>query len=130
MLIYFIWRKRRDKSPFHQRWPFRNLTKSIALSKINSTTIFYYYCLLWPRSYRVMSSGWLTRGQIFGKLEEVRSMTSVEQEFGIAHIIVSRALSAFPTRGSAVWPFSSVRPWATKTAEDRYIVLSVKRNKQ
>ncbi|GFT13902.1 transposable element Tc1 transposase [Trichonephila clavipes] len=43
-----------------------------------------------------------TRGQIIGKLEEGRSVTSVAAEFGIAHNIVSRLWRQFQTTGTAI----------------------------
>ncbi|GFW58069.1 transposable element Tc1 transposase [Trichonephila clavipes] len=43
-----------------------------------------------------------TRGQIIGKLEEGRSVTSVAAEFGIALSIVSRLWRQFQTTGTAI----------------------------
>ncbi|GFV56808.1 transposable element Tcb2 transposase [Trichonephila clavipes] len=51
-----------------------------------------------------------TRGQIIGKLEEGRSVTSVAAEYGIAHSIVSRLWRQFQTTGTAIRGFSSGRP--------------------
>ncbi|GFX61788.1 transposable element Tcb2 transposase [Trichonephila clavipes] len=70
-----------------------------------------------------------TRGRIIGreKLEESRSVTSVAAEFGIAHSIVSRLWRQFQTTGTAIWGFSSGRPRGTTPADDRYIVLQVRR---
>ncbi|GFU08059.1 transposable element Tc1 transposase [Trichonephila clavipes] len=59
-----------------------------------------------------------TRGQIIGKLEEGRSVTSVDAEFGIAHSIVSRLWRQFQTTGTAIRGFSSGR--GTTPADDRY----------
>ncbi|GFV60333.1 transposable element Tc1 transposase [Trichonephila clavipes] len=61
-----------------------------------------------------------TRGRIFGKLEESRSVTSVAAEFGIAHSIVSRLWRQFQTTGAAIRGFSSGRPRGTTPADDRY----------
>ncbi|GFW92201.1 transposable element Tcb2 transposase [Trichonephila clavipes] len=47
-------------------------------------------------------------GRIIGKLEEGRSVTSVAEEFGIAHSIVSRLWRQFQTTGTAIRGFSSV----------------------
>ncbi|GFT12764.1 transposable element Tcb1 transposase [Trichonephila clavipes] len=71
-----------------------------------------------------------TRGRIIGKLEEGRSVTSVAEEFGIAHSIVSRLWRQFQTTGTAIRGFSSGRPRATTPADDRYIVLQVRRNRR
>ncbi|GFW51029.1 HTH_Tnp_Tc3_2 domain-containing protein [Trichonephila clavipes] len=67
-----------------------------------------------------------TRGRIIGKLEEGRSVTSVAEEFGIAHRIVSRLWRQFQTTGTAIRGFSSGRPRGTTPADDRYIVLQAR----
>ncbi|GFV93144.1 transposable element Tcb2 transposase [Trichonephila clavipes] len=74
--------------------------------------------------------GAFTRGRIIGKLEEGRSVTSVAAEFGIAHSIVSRLWRQFQTTGTAIRGFSSDRPRGTTPADDRYIVLHVRRNRR
>ncbi|GFX05986.1 transposable element Tcb2 transposase [Trichonephila clavipes] len=71
-----------------------------------------------------------TRGRIIGKLEEGRSVTSVAEEFGIAHSIVSRLWRQFQTTGTAIRGFSSSRPRGTPPADDRYIVLQARRNRR
>ncbi|GFV32925.1 transposable element Tc3 transposase [Trichonephila clavipes] len=71
-----------------------------------------------------------TRRRIIGKLEEVHSVTSVAAEFGIAHSIVSRLWIQFQTTGTAIRGLSSGRPRGTIPAEDRYIFLQVRRNRQ
>ncbi|GFV50221.1 transposable element Tcb2 transposase [Trichonephila clavipes] len=71
-----------------------------------------------------------TRGRIIGNLEEGRSVTSVAAEFGIAHSIVSRIWRQFQTTGTAIRGFSSGRPRGTTPADDRYIVLQARRNRQ
>ncbi|GFY10911.1 transposable element Tc1 transposase [Trichonephila clavipes] len=71
-----------------------------------------------------------TRGRIIGKLEEGRSVTSVAEEFGIAHSIVSRLWRQFQTTGTAIKGFSSGRPRGTTPADDRYIVLQARRNRR
>ncbi|GFV75517.1 transposable element Tc1 transposase [Trichonephila clavipes] len=70
-----------------------------------------------------------TRGQIIGKLEEGRSVTSVAAEFGTAHSIVSRLWRQFQTTGTAIRGFSSGRPRGNTPAYDRYIVLQARRNR-
>ncbi|GFX04858.1 transposable element Tc1 transposase [Trichonephila clavipes] len=62
-----------------------------------------------------------TRGRIFGKLEEGRSVTSVAAEFGIAHSIVSRLWRQFKTTGTAIRGFSSGRSRRATPADDWYI---------
>ncbi|GFX92182.1 transposable element Tcb2 transposase [Trichonephila clavipes] len=76
------------------------------------------------------SGCFFTRGQIIGKLEEGRSVTSVAAEFGIAHRIVSRLWRQFQTTGTAIRMFSSGRPRGTTPADDRYIVLQARRNRR
>ncbi|GFW46757.1 transposable element Tcb1 transposase [Trichonephila clavipes] len=71
-----------------------------------------------------------TRGRIIGKLEEGRSVTSVDAEFGIAHSIVSRLWRQFQTTGTAIRGFSSGCPRGTTPADDRYIVLQARRNRR
>ncbi|GFW10663.1 transposable element Tcb1 transposase [Trichonephila clavipes] len=71
-----------------------------------------------------------TRGRIIGKLEEGRSVTSVDAEFGIAHSIVSRLWRQLQTTGTAIRGFSSGRPRGTTPADDRYIVLQARRNRR
>ncbi|GFY14383.1 transposable element Tc1 transposase [Trichonephila clavipes] len=63
-------------------------------------------------------------------MEEFRSVTSVATEFGIAHSIVSRLWRQFQTTGTAIRGFSSGRPRETTPADDRYIVLQVRRNRR
>ncbi|GFX22045.1 transposable element Tcb1 transposase [Trichonephila clavipes] len=62
-----------------------------------------------------------TRGRIIGKLEEVRSVTSVAAEFRIAHSIVSRLWRQFQTTGTAIRGFSSGRPRGTTPVDDRIL---------
>ncbi|GFW97388.1 transposable element Tcb2 transposase [Trichonephila clavipes] len=71
-----------------------------------------------------------TRDRIIGKLEEGRSVTSVDAEFGIAHSIVPRLWRQFQTTGTAIRGFSSGRPRGTAPADDRYIVLQARRNRR
>ncbi|GFW04816.1 HTH_Tnp_Tc3_2 domain-containing protein [Trichonephila clavipes] len=71
-----------------------------------------------------------TRGRIIGKLKEGRSVTSMAAEFGIAHSIVSRLWRQFQTTGTAIRGFSSGLPRGTTPADDRYIVLQVRKNRR
>ncbi|GFU43726.1 transposable element Tcb1 transposase [Trichonephila clavipes] len=71
-----------------------------------------------------------TRGRIIGKLEGGRNVTSVAAGFGIAHSIVSRLWRQFQTTGTAIRGFSSGRPRGITPADDRYIVLQVRRNRR
>ncbi|GFW22987.1 transposable element Tcb2 transposase [Trichonephila clavipes] len=59
-----------------------------------------------------------------------RSVTSVAEEFGIAHSIVSRLWIQFQTTRTATRGFSSGRPRETTPADDRYIVLRARRNRR
>ncbi|GFU70087.1 transposable element Tcb2 transposase [Trichonephila clavipes] len=70
------------------------------------------------------------RSNHWEKLEKGRSVTSVAAEFGIAHSIVSRLWRQFQTTGTAIRGFSSGRPRGTTPADDRYIVLQARRNRQ
>ncbi|GFW70816.1 transposable element Tcb2 transposase [Trichonephila clavipes] len=74
--------------------------------------------------------GCFYQSRIIGKLEEGRSVTSVAAEFGIAHSVVSRLWRQFQTTGTAIRGFSSGRPRGTTPADDRYIVLQARRNRQ
>ncbi|GFW44524.1 transposable element Tcb2 transposase [Trichonephila clavipes] len=71
-----------------------------------------------------------TRGRIIGKLEEGRSVTSVAEEFGIAHSIVSRLWRQFQTTGTAIRGSVVVVHRGTTPADDRYIVLQARRNRR
>lgn len=86
---------------------------------------FYcYYCVIWPKTQsREHHLDDFIQGQIIAKLEEVQSVASEAQEFGIAHIIVFRAWSAFQTMRTVVQAFNGSKT-ATK-AEDWYIVLQL-----
>ncbi|VDO39001.1 unnamed protein product [Haemonchus placei] len=69
-----------------------------------------------------------TRGKIIGKLEEGRTMTSVTQELGIAHSVVSRAWRAFQTTGTAARRRGGGRPRSTTPRGDRFIVQQARRD--
>ncbi|GFU70160.1 hypothetical protein TNCV_5057541 [Trichonephila clavipes] len=66
------------------------------------------------------------RGRIIGKIEEGRKITDVAREFDIAHSVVSRLWKSFKTTGMC----SRRHGGGTTPAEDRYIVLSAKRNRR
>ncbi|GFX43234.1 transposable element Tcb1 transposase [Trichonephila clavipes] len=70
------------------------------------------------------------RGQIIGKIEEGRKMTDVAREFDIAHSVVSRLWKSFKTTGMCSRRHGVGRVRSTTPAEDRYIVLSAKRNRR
>ncbi|GFX92968.1 transposable element Tcb2 transposase [Trichonephila clavipes] len=69
------------------------------------------------------------RGRIIGKIEEGRKITDVSREFDIAHSVVSRLWKSFKTTGMCRRRHGGGRVRRTTPAEDRYIVLSVKRNR-
>ncbi|GFT92900.1 transposable element Tcb2 transposase [Trichonephila clavipes] len=71
-----------------------------------------------------------TRGRMIGKLDEVRTVTSVAAEFGIYKSVVSRARKAFQTTGTAVRMVGDGRPNTTTAGDDRYIILQAKRGRR
>ncbi|GFU21913.1 transposable element Tcb1 transposase [Trichonephila clavipes] len=70
------------------------------------------------------------RGRIIGKIEEGRKITDVAREFDIAHSVVSRLWKSFKTTGMCSRRQGGGRVRSTTPAEDRYIVLSAKRNRR
>ncbi|GFW18676.1 retrovirus-related Pol polyprotein from transposon opus [Trichonephila clavipes] len=70
------------------------------------------------------------RGRIIGKIEEGRKITDVAREFDIAHSVVSRLWKSFKTTGMCSRRHRGGRVRSTMPAEDRYIVLSAKRNRR
>ncbi|GFX32349.1 transposable element Tcb2 transposase [Trichonephila clavipes] len=71
-----------------------------------------------------------TRGRIIGKLEEGCIVTSVAAKFGINKSVVSRALKAFQTTGTAVRKIGDGRSRTTTAGEDRSNILQAKRGRQ
>ncbi|GFV36564.1 transposable element Tc1 transposase [Trichonephila clavipes] len=69
------------------------------------------------------------RGRIIGKIEEGRKITDVAREFDIAHSVVSRLWKSFKTTGMCSRRHGGGRVRSTVPTEDRYIVLSAKRNR-
>ncbi|GFW83268.1 transposable element Tcb1 transposase [Trichonephila clavipes] len=69
------------------------------------------------------------RGRIIGKIEEGRKIKKVAREFDIAHSVVSRLWKSFKTTGMCSRRHGGGRVRSTTPAEDRYIVLSAKRNR-
>ncbi|GFU92913.1 transposable element Tc1 transposase [Trichonephila clavipes] len=70
------------------------------------------------------------RGRIIGKIEEGRKITDVAREFDIAHSVVSRLWKSFKTTGMCSRRHGGGRVRSATPAEDRYIVLSAKRNRR
>ncbi|GFW10931.1 transposable element Tcb2 transposase [Trichonephila clavipes] len=70
------------------------------------------------------------RGRIIGKIEEGRKITDVARAFDIAHSVVSRLWKSFKTIGMCSRRHGGGRVRSTTPAEDRYIVLSAKRNRR
>ncbi|GFX00241.1 transposable element Tcb1 transposase [Trichonephila clavipes] len=69
-------------------------------------------------------------GRIIGKIEEGRKITDVAREFDIAHSVVSRLWKSFITTGMCSRRHGGGRVRSTTPAEDRYIVVSAKRNRR
>ncbi|GFV88677.1 transposable element Tcb1 transposase [Trichonephila clavipes] len=69
-------------------------------------------------------------GRIIGKIEEGRKITGIAREFDIAHSVVSRLWKSFKTTGMCSRRHGGGRVRSTTPAEDRYIVLSAKRNRR
>ncbi|GFX15218.1 transposable element Tcb1 transposase [Trichonephila clavipes] len=70
------------------------------------------------------------RGRIIRKIEEGRKITNVAREFDIAHSVVSRLWKSFKTTGMCSRRHGGGRVRRTTPAEDRYIVLSAKKNRR
>ncbi|GFW23460.1 transposable element Tcb2 transposase [Trichonephila clavipes] len=70
------------------------------------------------------------RGRIIGKIEEGRKITDVAREFDSVHSVVSRLWKSFKTTGMCSRQLEGGRVRSTMPAEDRYIVLSAKRNRR
>ncbi|GFV02717.1 transposable element Tc1 transposase [Trichonephila clavipes] len=67
-----------------------------------------------------------TRGRIFGKLEEGRSVTSVAAEFELLTASFHAFGDNFKLQEQLSGGFSNGRPRGTTPADDRYIALSQK----
>ncbi|GFX54886.1 hypothetical protein TNCV_3318031 [Trichonephila clavipes] len=67
------------------------------------------------------------RRRIIGKIEEGRKITDVAREFDIAHSVVSRLWKSFKTTGMCSSRHGEGRVRRTTLPEDRYIVLSAKK---
>ncbi|GFY18967.1 transposable element Tcb2 transposase [Trichonephila clavipes] len=70
------------------------------------------------------------RGRIIGKIEEGRKITDVAREFDITHNLFSRLWKSFKTTGMCCRRDGGGRVRSTTPAEDKYIVLSAKRNRR
>ncbi|GFX22557.1 transposable element Tc1 transposase [Trichonephila clavipes] len=70
------------------------------------------------------------RGQIIGKIEEGRKITDVAREFDIALSVVSRLWKSFKTTGICSRRHGGGRVRSTTPAEERYTILSAKRNRR
>ncbi|GFS65799.1 transposable element Tcb1 transposase [Trichonephila clavipes] len=69
-------------------------------------------------------------GRIIVKIEEGRKITDVAREYDIAHSVVSRLWKSFKTTGMCSRWHEGGHVRSTTPAEDRYIVLSAKRNRR
>ncbi|GFU51951.1 transposable element Tcb1 transposase [Trichonephila clavipes] len=70
------------------------------------------------------------RSRIIRKIEEGRKKIDIAREFDIAHSVVSRLWKSFKTTGMCSRRHGRGRVRSTTPAEDRYIVLSAKRNRR
>ncbi|GFS75169.1 transposable element Tcb2 transposase [Trichonephila clavipes] len=70
------------------------------------------------------------RDRIIGKIEEGRKITDVARGVDIAHSVVSRLWKSFKTTGMWSRRHGGGRVRSTMPAEDRYIILSAKRNRR
>ncbi|GFY18078.1 uncharacterized protein TNCV_3385691 [Trichonephila clavipes] len=70
------------------------------------------------------------RSRIIEKIEEGRKIRDVARVFDIAHSVVSRLWKSFKTNGMCSRRHGGGRVRSTTPAEDRYIVLSAKRNRR
>ncbi|GFW48854.1 transposable element Tcb1 transposase [Trichonephila clavipes] len=69
------------------------------------------------------------RGRIIGKIEKGRKITEFARVFVIAQSVVSLLWKSFKTTGMCSRRHGRGRVRSTTPAEDRYIVLSAKRNR-
>ncbi|GFY14370.1 uncharacterized protein TNCV_1021351 [Trichonephila clavipes] len=68
--------------------------------------------------------------EFIGKIAEGRKLIDVDREFDIAHSVVSRLWKSFKTTGMCSRRHGGGRVRSSTPAEDRYIVLSAKRNRR
>ncbi|GBM18850.1 hypothetical protein AVEN_203123-1 [Araneus ventricosus] len=69
-------------------------------------------------------------GRMINRLEEGCSLVSVTQEFGIDHMLDSRAWTVFQNAGAAVRKVGGGWTRKTTTMDNRYTVLLAKRDRQ
>ncbi|GFT64556.1 transposable element Tcb1 transposase [Trichonephila clavipes] len=69
-------------------------------------------------------------GRFIGKIEEGLKITDVAREFDIAHSVVSRLWKSLKITGMCSRRHGAGRVRSTMPTEDRYIVLSAKRNRR
>ncbi|KFM70278.1 Transposable element Tcb1 transposase, partial [Stegodyphus mimosarum] len=70
------------------------------------------------------------RGRIIGRLEWGRTHLEVSDELGIAQSVISRLWQLFQDDGNVVRRYSTSRPRVTMPNEDRYLAVTVKRNRR
>ncbi|GFV37288.1 HTH_Tnp_Tc3_2 domain-containing protein [Trichonephila clavipes] len=70
------------------------------------------------------------RPRIIGNIKEGPKITDVAREFDIAHSVVSRLWKSFKTTGMCSRRHGGGPVRSTTPVEDRYIVLSAKRNRR
>ncbi|GFX89075.1 transposable element Tcb1 transposase [Trichonephila clavipes] len=70
------------------------------------------------------------RGRIIGRLECGRTQLEVSEELGIAQSVISRLWQRFQDDGNVSRCYSTGRPLVTTQNEDRYLVVTAKRNRR
>ncbi|GFS57007.1 transposable element Tcb1 transposase [Trichonephila clavipes] len=70
------------------------------------------------------------RGRIIGRLECGRTQLEVSEELGIAQSVISRLSQRFQDDGNVSRRYSTGHPRVTTPNEDRYLTVTVKRNRR
>ncbi|GFT94371.1 uncharacterized protein TNCV_2391561 [Trichonephila clavipes] len=70
------------------------------------------------------------RGRIIGRLENGRTQLEVSEELGIAQSNISRLWQRFQDDGNVIRCYTRGRPRVTTPNEDRYLVITAKRNRR
>ncbi|GFU58186.1 HTH_Tnp_Tc3_2 domain-containing protein [Trichonephila clavipes] len=70
------------------------------------------------------------RGRIIGRLECGRTQLEVSEDLGIAQSVIPRFWQRFQDDGNVSRCYSTGRPRVTTPNEDRYLAVTVKRNRR